>query len=115
MAHWSGIGIPKTNAIALEVSYTHTHDEARESPEMETERVYNFMTTFLMHRPEQELALVGHSGWLFTMCNAVMDCQGDTSLQSVFLTSEIRSMRVSFYTKEEDGADGVGDPDSVPQ
>jgi len=23
MAHWSGIGIPKTNAIALEVSYTH--------------------------------------------------------------------------------------------
>jgi len=27
MAHWSGIGIPKTNAIALEVSYTHS-DEA---------------------------------------------------------------------------------------
>ena len=27
MAHWSGIGIPKTNAIALEVSYTHTHDD----------------------------------------------------------------------------------------
>jgi len=25
MAHWSGIGIPKTNAIALEVSYTHDH------------------------------------------------------------------------------------------
>jgi len=25
MAHWSGIGIPKTNAIALEVSYTHIH------------------------------------------------------------------------------------------
>jgi len=29
MAHWSGIGIPKTNAIALEVSYTHTHMIAR--------------------------------------------------------------------------------------
>jgi len=27
MAHWSGIGIPKTNAIALEVSYTHTHTQ----------------------------------------------------------------------------------------
>jgi len=26
-AHWSGIGIPKTNAIALEVSYTHDDDE----------------------------------------------------------------------------------------
>jgi len=24
MAHWSGIDIPKTNAMALEVSYTHT-------------------------------------------------------------------------------------------
>jgi len=28
MAHWSGIGIPKTNAIALEVSYTHTHSSS---------------------------------------------------------------------------------------
>jgi len=32
MAHWSGIGIPKTNAIALEVSYTHTHTHAVAQP-----------------------------------------------------------------------------------
>ena len=25
MAHWSGIGIPETNAMALEAGYTHTH------------------------------------------------------------------------------------------
>jgi len=34
MAHWSGIGIPKTNAIALEVSYTHTHGDSEEEEEV---------------------------------------------------------------------------------
>jgi len=29
MAHWSGIGIPKTNAIALEVSYTQQQQDER--------------------------------------------------------------------------------------
>ena len=71
--------------------------EARESPKAETERIYNFLTEFLMKRPEEELALVGHSAWLFTMCNAVIDCQDDASLKGLFGTSEIRSMRMSFY------------------
>jgi len=30
MAHWLGIGIPRTNAIALEVTQTHTHTHARQ-------------------------------------------------------------------------------------
>jgi broad specificity phosphatase PhoE len=80
--------------------------KARESPQAETERIYQFLTTFLMHRPEEELALVGHSAWLFTMCNAVIDCQGDESLHSLFATSEIRSMRVSFYKTKEADSDG---------
>ena len=71
--------------------------EARESPKAETERIYNFLTEFLMKRPEEELALIGHSAWLFTMCNAVMDCRDDASLRGLFGTSEIRSMRVTFY------------------
>jgi len=40
MAHWSGIGIPKTNAIALEVSYTHNMRG-------------NTMRSFRLHRRNQ--------------------------------------------------------------
>jgi len=44
---WSGIGIPKTNAIALEVSYTHTQEaveltekeDGKESPDDENDEV----------------------------------------------------------------------------
>jgi hypothetical protein len=54
-----------------------------------------------MDRPEQELAIVGHSAWLFTMCNAIVDCGDDDFLKSLFKTSEIRSMRLSFYRTPE--------------
>jgi broad specificity phosphatase PhoE len=72
----------------------------RESPRAETDRIYQFLTEVVMQRPEDEMALVGHSAWLFTMCNAVMQCQ-EESLQSLFATSEIRSMRLSFYRTED--------------
>ena len=73
----------------------------RESPREETERIYNFLTDFVMTRPEQEIAIVGHSAWLFTMCNAVVDCGDDDLLRSLFQTSEIRSMRLSFYKSKD--------------
>jgi hypothetical protein len=86
----------------------HTGDEdclwdptERESPQAETERIYKFLTDFIMDRPEQELAVVGHSAWLFTMCNAVVDCGDDDLLKSLFQTSEIRSMRLSFFRTPE--------------
>jgi broad specificity phosphatase PhoE len=77
------------------------HPERRESPAQETDRIYKFLTEFIMDRPEQELAVVGHSAWLFTMCNAVVDCGDDDVLKSLFQTSEIRSMRLSFYRTPE--------------
>jgi broad specificity phosphatase PhoE len=73
----------------------------RESPQAETERIYKFLTEFIMDRPEQELAVVGHSAWLFTMCNAVVDCGDDDLLKSLFGTSEIRSMRLTFFRTPE--------------
>lgn len=75
--------------------------QQRELPRDETDRIYNFLTEFLMDRPEDELAVVGHSAWLFTMCNAVVDCGNDDELKSLFQTSEIRSMRLSFYKTPE--------------
>lgn len=77
------------------------HPTERESPRAETDRIYKFLTEFIMDRPEQELAVVGHSAWLFTMCNAVVDCGDDDLLKSLFQTSEIRSMRISFFRTPE--------------
>jgi broad specificity phosphatase PhoE len=87
--------------------------DAIETPHAKSKRVYEFLTDFIRHRPETELAVVTHSAWLFNMCNAVMDIIEEeeqqmesnnndtptTPLASWFLTSEIRSMHVSFIEK----------------
>jgi len=71
----------------------------RERPLDEAKRVYEFLTGFIMLRSEEELAVVGHSLWLLSMSNVVIDCGGDEGLESWFDTSEVRSMKVSFYKK----------------
>lgn len=68
----------------------------READSAKSERIYNFLVNFLARRPESEMAVVGHSATLFHMCNAVLDCGNDATLSSWFLTSEIRSMRLTF-------------------
>jgi broad specificity phosphatase PhoE len=72
----------------------------REHPVEEANRVYEFLTNFIMTRPEHEIAIVCHSAWLFSLCNCVMDCNGNDALESWFGTSEIRSMRVCFHRNE---------------
>jgi len=67
----------------------------REGPVDEANRAYEFMTGFLMERPEKEISVVCHSAWLFSLCNAVMDCDGDEELESWFDTGEIRSMKIT--------------------
>jgi broad specificity phosphatase PhoE len=74
------------------------HDR-HESAKEKTDRVYDFLNHYVRQLPHKEIAVVGHSAWLFNMCNAVMDIK-DESLTSWFLTSEIRSMRVSFEDKK---------------
>jgi broad specificity phosphatase PhoE len=68
----------------------------RESNESKSGRIYEFLVEFIANRPESEIAVIGHSAWLFHMCNAVVDCGDDEGLTSWFLTSEIRSMRLTF-------------------
>lgn len=96
----------------------HEHDtlwnpNEREPGHEQSDRIYKFLVDFLRTREEQELALVGHSAWLFHMCNAVVDCkfevEGDINrinngderddreyLTSWFQTSEIRSFKMTF-------------------
>jgi len=80
-------------------SLWNKHPTIRELPLDEADRAYNFLTEFIMNREEKELAVVCHSAWLFSVCNAVIDCDGDESLESWFGTGEIRSMSVSFHPK----------------
>jgi hypothetical protein len=62
---------------------------------------------FLRHRPEQELAVVGHSAWLFQMCHAVLECEdeSDHKLKAWIGTSEIRSMNLTFQDDDDDHVD----------
>lgn len=78
------------------------YDGRRETALEKADRVYDFLADFIRNRPEREIVVVGHSAWLFAMCNAVMDCGDDEQLQSWFLTSEIRSLRVSFEDSKEE-------------
>ena len=55
-----------------------------------------WLQPFVQSRPEQEIAVVSHSAFLFNMLNTVMDCGDDEELKRWFKTSEIRSMRVTF-------------------
>lgn len=71
----------------------------RESTEERSDRIYDFLTNFVMNRTEGEIAVIGHSAWLYTMCNSVIDCindKDDENLVSWFQTSEIRSMKLIF-------------------
>jgi broad specificity phosphatase PhoE len=70
--------------------------EERECPVDKSKRIYSFLVDYVRHLPQKEIGVVGHSAWMFNMCNAVMDCGGDDELTSWFGTSEIRSMKVIF-------------------
>jgi broad specificity phosphatase PhoE len=98
--------LSQTLADYPHVDFTHcSHGEEdtlwnqydyREKPLDEANRAYAFLTEFVMKRQETEMAIVCHSAWLFSVCNVVIDCGGDDSLESWFGTGEIRSMKVTF-------------------
>ncbi|KAL3939642.1 MAG: hypothetical protein SGBAC_005668 [Bacillariaceae sp.] len=73
----------------------------KEAATHQSQRIYDFLVDYVRVQPQSEIAVVGHSAWLFTMCNAVMDCNGQEELESWFGTSEIRSMKLTWELKEE--------------
>ena len=70
--------------------------DERESPLAKSKRIYSFLADYIQHRPEKEIAVVGHSAYFFNMCNAVLDCGDDDDIQKWFSTSEIRSLVLTF-------------------
>jgi broad specificity phosphatase PhoE len=73
----------------------------RETLLEKSERIYDFLTEFVMKRPEKEIAIVCHSAYLFTLLNAVMDIE-EEDLRYWFLTSEVRSVKVRFTRNNEE-------------
>lgn len=76
------------------------YGDRRETLLEKSERIYDFLVNFVMDRPEKDIAIVSHSAYLFTLLNAVMDID-DEDLRFWFLTSEVRSMQVTFQTNDE--------------
>merc|ERR1712127_876218 len=71
------------------------YGDRRETLLEKSERIYAFLTEYVHHRPEKEISVVCHSAYLFTLLNAVMDIE-DEQLRSWFLTSEVRSLQMTF-------------------
>ena len=65
----------------------------RESKKEVGERIYQFLM-FLKDRPESHIAVATHSGWLMTLFNGVVDCEG--SLREWFNTGELKSVEMSW-------------------
>ena len=71
--------------------------EHRECPREQSRRIYSFLVEFIRNRPEREMAVVGHSAWLFSMCHTVLDFnEDDDETRDWFKTGEIRSLRLEF-------------------
>lgn len=71
------------------------YGDRRETLLEKSDRIYAFLSEYVMNRPEKEIAIVSHSAYLFTLLNAVMDIE-DEDLRYWFLTSEVRSIKVQF-------------------
>jgi len=75
------------------------YGDRRETLLEKSERIYQFLTEYVRSRPEKEIAIVCHSAYLFTLLNAVMDIE-EEELRSWFLTSEVRSLQMTFVDRE---------------
>lgn len=88
-----------------DIDFSHITDEEdalwdvlshrRETVKEKTDRIYDFLVNFIQTRPEKDIAVVGHSSWLFFMLNAVVTCETE-DLARWFMTSEVRSMQLTF-------------------
>jgi phosphohistidine phosphatase SixA len=78
----------------------------RETMEDISHRAYDFLVDYLCNCPEQEIAVVGHSAWLLSMTNAVLELDDggdddDTARRAkefgtMFGQAELRSATLTF-------------------
>jgi len=85
-----------SNVVQITAELDGTWSDEREPMAAMVDRAYGFML-WLRDRPEREVAVATHSGFLFALVNAVIDT-GDLAegLSSWFMTGELRSLAVTF-------------------
>lgn len=81
-----------------------SYGDRRETLLEKSERIYDFLVNYVAERPEPEIAVVCHSAYLFTLLNAVMDIE-EEDLRSWFLTSEVRSLKMTIVANDKYGED----------
>eukprot|EP00956_Cyclotella_meneghiniana_P021184 scaffold38199_cov54-Cyclotella_meneghiniana.AAC.3 len=101
--------LSETDVMWEEYANKFPQQPTRESTEDMSHRVYDFLTGYLRHLPEREVAVVGHSAWLYAMCNAVFSGEDNsmTSMtettelldKSMFGQAEIRTLELRFTDK----------------
>ena len=65
-------------------------------------RCYHFLVGFLRSRPEREMVMGGHSDWLLTMTNVVLDVSGNGgSIAPMFNQAEFRNMELVFAEQQQ--------------
>jgi len=79
--------------------YFQQYPHRRETILEQSDRIYKFLTEVVQNREEKDVAVVGHSTWLFFMMHSVLSCEDD-DLKAWFLTSEVRSMKLTFLPDE---------------
>eukprot|EP00934_Nitzschia_sp_Nitz4_P006948 Nitzschia sp. Nitz4//scaffold8_size234185//4242//5201//NITZ4_001225-RA/size234185-processed-gene-0.248-mRNA-1//1//CDS//3329559710//6938//frame0 len=92
---------PQINFLDMTEEDTLWNPNKKETLHARSERIYSFLVDFLANRPESNIAVVGHSVTLFHMCNTILDCDDHPQLADWFLTSEIRSMKLTFVKRRE--------------
>jgi broad specificity phosphatase PhoE len=91
---------PMVNFELLESEEDAIFQKDRRETKLEVgSRIYKFFE-WLSERPECHVAVVSHSGWLFTLLNACCECGDDASLKSWFQTGEMRSVKLVFFKNE---------------
>lgn len=74
-------------------------EDVRESREDVAQRCYE-LALWLRQRPEKHIGVVGHSSWLLTMFNAVLECDDPDTTGKWFGTGEMRSVIVDWVDQD---------------
>jgi broad specificity phosphatase PhoE len=90
---------PMIDFSFIETEEDSIFDEERRESKLEVgERIYTFLE-WLSSRPETNIGVASHSGWLLTLFNGI--CESDESLKAWWQTGEMRSVRLEFSKRDE--------------
>ena len=90
---------PMIDFSLIETEEDSIFEEGRRESKLEVgERIYTFLE-WLASRPETNIGVASHSGWLLTLFNGI--CESDECLKAWWQTGEMRSVRLEFSRRDD--------------